>query len=166
MSYREKINRLLDKFEESRLKELYNFILYFYLKSGAWRSDCSYQPVCDKFALGYTVGRQISIKITADSGKFAVIFIICNLYFRQLVYWYYLRMYNIVIDLMVLVNIFLPLHYKRDNISRVKFYLKFTRWFHVKCIFSSNFWLHNNYSALNVKCPPTDGRKLGSIGII
>jgi hypothetical protein len=35
MSYREEINRLLDKFEESRLKELYNFILYFYLKSGA-----------------------------------------------------------------------------------------------------------------------------------
>lgn len=34
MSYREKIIRLLDKIEESRLKEVYNFIVYFYLKGG------------------------------------------------------------------------------------------------------------------------------------
>ena len=32
MSYREKINMLLDKFEESRLKEIYNFLIYCYLK--------------------------------------------------------------------------------------------------------------------------------------
>lgn len=34
MSYREKIISLLEKFEESRLKEVYNFIVYFYLKNG------------------------------------------------------------------------------------------------------------------------------------
>lgn len=33
MSYREKIIRLLDRIEESRLKELYNIMIYYYLKS-------------------------------------------------------------------------------------------------------------------------------------
>ena len=32
MSYREKIDMLLDKFAESRLKEIYNFLIYCYLK--------------------------------------------------------------------------------------------------------------------------------------
>lgn len=32
MSYKDKIIRLLDRFEESRLKELYNFLIYLYLK--------------------------------------------------------------------------------------------------------------------------------------
>jgi len=34
MSYKEKIIRLLEMIEESRLKEVYNFIIYFYLKGG------------------------------------------------------------------------------------------------------------------------------------
>ncbi len=35
MSYKERIIRLLDRFEDSRLREVYNFLVYCYLKSGA-----------------------------------------------------------------------------------------------------------------------------------
>ncbi len=34
MSYREKIIKLLDRFAENSLKELYNLMVYYYLKSG------------------------------------------------------------------------------------------------------------------------------------
>lgn len=33
MGYREKIDMLLDKFGEGRLKEIYNFLIYCYLRS-------------------------------------------------------------------------------------------------------------------------------------
>ncbi len=32
MSYKEKIVKLLDRIEESRFKEIYNFLVYCYLK--------------------------------------------------------------------------------------------------------------------------------------